>query len=162
VARALIVGCGCRGRELGRELRDGGWEVRGTSRDEAALDVIEEAGLEPAAADPDRPGTILELCGDVAVVVWLLGSAAGAPELVAAIHGPRLERLLEKLVDTPVRGFVYESGGSVAPVLLRDGREIVGRAATRWRIPVGFIEEGRDQSGWPARAAGIVTGLLAG
>ena len=161
MARALIVGCGCRGRELGRKLRDGGWQVRGTSRDEAALDVIQDAGLEPAAADPDRPGTILELCGEVAVVVWLLGSAAGNPELVAAIHGPRLERLLENLVDTPVRGFVYESDGSVAPGLLREGREIVERAATRWRIPAGFIEEGRDQPGWPARAAGIVTGLLA-
>ena len=63
------------------------------------LDAIAGAGLEPAEADPDRPGTILELSG-VAVVVWLLGSATGERRTVAAIHGPRLERLLEKLVDT--------------------------------------------------------------
>ena len=60
---------------------------------------------------------MLELCGDVAVVVWLLGSASGEPETIAAIHGPRLESLLEKLVDSPVRGFAYEAAGSV------DGRD---------------------------------------
>ena len=33
------------------------------------------AELHRAGADPDRPGTVLDLVGDVAVVVWLLGSA---------------------------------------------------------------------------------------
>ena len=32
VARALIVGCGCRGRMLGQRLVEDGWAVRGTSR----------------------------------------------------------------------------------------------------------------------------------
>jgi uncharacterized protein YbjT (DUF2867 family) len=133
VARALIVGCGCRGRELGAELRERGWEVRGTSRSAAGLERIEAAGLEAAEADPERPGTVLDLCGDVAVVVWLLGSATGEPEDVAAIHGPRLERLLEKLVDSPVRGFLYELGGPAG------GGEIVERAGETWRIPVGCV-----------------------
>ncbi len=31
LARALIVGCGCHGRELGAELLPAGWQVRGTS-----------------------------------------------------------------------------------------------------------------------------------
>jgi uncharacterized protein YbjT (DUF2867 family) len=131
VARALIVGCGCRGRELGTGLRERGWQVRGTSRDPEGLRAIEDAGLEPAQADPDRPGTILELCGDVTVVVWLLGHATGEPDELANIHGSRLERLLEKLVDSPVRGFLYEGEA---------GREIVERAAQTWRIPIGFIE----------------------
>ena len=108
MARALIVGCGRRGRALGNELAARGWQVRGTSRVDSGLEAIDHAGLEPALADPDRPGTILELIGDVAVVVWLLGSADGEADELAAIHGPRLERLLEKLVDTPVRGFAYE------------------------------------------------------
>jgi uncharacterized protein YbjT (DUF2867 family) len=128
VARALIVGCGCRGRKLGEALLADGWAVRGTSRRTEGLTAIEAAGIEPALADPDRPGTILELVNDVAVLVLLLGSAHGTEEELAAIHGPRLERLLEHLVETPVRGVVYE--GTEA------GAEIVRAAERTWRIPV--------------------------
>lgn len=159
MARALIVGCGCRGRELGRELIGRGWQVRGTAREPSALAAIEAAGLEAASADPDRPGTILDLVGDVTVVVWLLGSAAGEPEAVAAIHGPRLERLLEKLVDTPVRGFAYEAAGSAPPEALSAGREIVERAAATWRIPFALLE-GEHGDGWVHAAAERVIGLL--
>jgi nucleoside-diphosphate-sugar epimerase len=128
VARALIVGCGCRGRALGESLLAEGWAVRGTSRRTEGLAAIEAAGIEPALADPARPGTILELVNDIAVLVLLLSSARGTEEDLAAIHGPRLERLLEHLVDTPVRGVVYE--GTEA------GAEIVHAAARTWRIPV--------------------------
>jgi uncharacterized protein YbjT (DUF2867 family) len=136
VARALIVGCGCRGRALGGNLLAEGWAVRGTSRREEGLAAIEAAGIEPALADPDRPGTILELVNDVAVLVLLLGSAQGTEEELAAIHGPRLERLLEHLVETPVRGVVYE--GTEA------GTEIVLAASRTWQIPVEVIGEGAD------------------
>ena len=139
MARALIVGCGCRGRLLGAQMLGRGWAVRGTSRSEPGLAEIAAAGIEPALADPDRPGTVLDLVGDVTVVHWLLGSATGDPEEIAAIHGPRLERLLERLVDTPVRGFVYEAAGTVAPDLLNGGSEIVRAAAQRWRIPVEIV-----------------------
>jgi uncharacterized protein YbjT (DUF2867 family) len=161
VARALIVGCGCRGLELGRELVADGWLVRGTSRDPARLEAISAAGLEGALADPDRPGSVLELCGDVAMVVWLLGSAAGDAELLQAIHGPRLERLLEKLVDTPVRGFAYEAVGTAPSRLLTGGREIVERAAATWRIPVAFVELSPGQENWAREVATEVVGLLA-
>jgi nucleoside-diphosphate-sugar epimerase len=128
VARALIVGCGCRGRELGARLLEDSWAVRGTSRREEGLAAIDAAGIEPATADPDRPGTILELVGDVAVLVLLLGSAEGSPEELEAIHGPRLERLMEHLVETPVRGVVYEG--------TEGGEQIVRTASRTWRIPV--------------------------
>ena len=160
--RALIVGCGCHGRALGERLAASDWQVRGTSRNPEGLAAIEDAGLEATAADPDRPGTILELCGDVAVVVWLLGSATGEGGAVEAIHGPRLERLLEKLVDSPVRGFAYEAAGSVPAVCLRGGREIVERAAETWRIPVTTVEGERSEAGWADRAAASVGGLLSG
>ncbi len=159
MARALIVGCGCRGRELGRCLVADGWQVRGTTRG-AAIDEIEAAGLEVALADPDRPGTILDLVGDAAVVVWLLGSAAGEPELIAAIHGTRLESLLEKLVDTPVRGFAYEASGTVQAKRLAGGRKIVERAGETWRIPISTIEADPSAEGWAAQAADAVRGLL--
>ena|SRR5215207_6607842 len=127
MARALIVGCGCRGRELGERLLADGWAVRGTSRREEGLAAIEAAGIEAALADPDQPGTILELVNDVAVLVLLLGNATGSEEELAAIYGPRLERLMEHLVETPVRGMVYEG--------TEGGAEIVAAASRTWRIP---------------------------
>jgi nucleoside-diphosphate-sugar epimerase len=136
LARALIVGCGCRGRELGKALLAEGWAVRGTSRREEGLAAIEGAGIEAAPADPECPATLLELVDDVAVVYWMLGSAVGDAENLAAIHGPRLERLLERLVETPVRRFVYEAFGSVGAEVLEHGAALVERAAATWRIPV--------------------------
>jgi nucleoside-diphosphate-sugar epimerase len=160
LARALIVGCGCRGRQLGSELAQIGWQVRGTSRTPDGLGAVEAAGLEPAEADPDRPGSVLDLCGDVAVVVWLLGSAGGEADTISSIHGPRLERLLEKLVDTPVRGFAYEGSGTVERDLLDGGRRIVERAGETWRIPFAFLSSRRDAPGWATTSAAAVAGLL--
>lgn len=144
MARALIVGCGCRGRALGGALAAEGWQVRGTSRTPEGVAAIEAAGLEGAICDPDRIVTVFELLDDVTVIVWALASARGEEEALAALHGPRLERLLEHLVDTPVRGFVYEASGSVASEYLEAGREIARAAELRWRIPVALIERGPD------------------
>ena len=160
LARALIVGCGCRGRALGGELIGAGWQVRGTSRHQARLGEIGACGIEGAIADPNQPGTILDLAADVAVIVWLLGSALGAPEMIAAIHGPRLERLLERLVDTPVRGFAYEAVGRVPPRHLSSGREIVRAAEQRWQIPTAIIDADPRDPGWAEISAGAVSSLL--
>lgn len=153
MARALLVGCGCRARELGRELLADGWQVRGTARGPSALEEIERSGIEPALADPDRVGSVLDHVGDVTVVAWLLGSATGSAEEVAALHGPRLERVLEQLVDTPVRGFVYEGAGSTPANTLAGGAVAVRDAAARWRIRVAVLDA--DSAEWRqwARAA---------
>jgi nucleoside-diphosphate-sugar epimerase len=148
VARALIVGCGCRGRALGSRLRGASWQVRGTTRDPGNTDEILAAGLEAAVADPDRVATVLEHVGDVTLVFWLLGSAAGEPELLDALHGPRLERMLEEVVDTPVRGVVYESSGGLSPARLEHGAAIVRVASERWRIPVEIVDA--DPGDWEA------------
>jgi uncharacterized protein YbjT (DUF2867 family) len=157
MARALIVGCGCCGRSLGERLLAEGWAVRGTSRCEEGMAAIAAAGIEPALADPEQPGTLLELVGDVAVVVLALGAVTGDPELLAAIHGPRLSSLLERLVDTPVRGVVYEAGGSAGPELLGGGAEILRAAANTWRIPVELVQAPRDEpEAWVgAMASGV-------
>ena len=125
-----------------------GWQARGTTRYPGNAEDILAAQLEAVVADPDRVPSILDHVGDVTVVFWLLGSALGEPEAIAAIHGPRLERLLEKLVDTPVRGFVYEASGRVQRHHLERGAEIVREAAERWRIPVEVVTE--DPSDWEA------------
>jgi uncharacterized protein YbjT (DUF2867 family) len=162
VARALLVGCGCRGRLLGGGLLDQGWAVRGTSRRPDGLAAIEEAGIEAAEADPAWPGTVLDHVGDVTVVFWLLGSAGGEDEEIEAIHGQRLERLLEKLVDTPVRGFVYEAAGTVAARHLERGRAAVEEAAGRWRIPVSFVEaDPLDPTAWAEQMLAAMRELMA-
>jgi hypothetical protein len=53
---------------------------------------------------------------------------------------------MEKLVDTPVRGFVYEGAGRVRRHQLERGAAIVREAAGRWRIPVEVVTE--DPGDW--------------
>jgi hypothetical protein len=125
------------------------------------LEAIAEAGLDGVWADPSRVATVLDHVGDVAVVCWLLASAAGGEEEIAALHGPRLERLLEELVDTPVRGFVYEAEGSAAPAALVGGRAAVRAATERWRIPGTVIEaDPGDVAGWTDAASAAVEAAL--
>jgi hypothetical protein len=163
VARAYIVGCGCRGSTLGRRLHLAGWQVRGTTREPLNSDRILEAGLEAVVADPDRVGTVLEYVGEVTILYWLLGSAVGEPELVAALHGPRLERLLEELVDTPVRGVVYEAAGTVPEKQLEGGAAIVRAASERWRIPAEVVDaDPRDWEGWLEEMLAATERLIGG
>ena len=153
MARALIVGCGCRGRGLGERLLAEGWAVRGTSRREENLTAIEAAGIEPALADPAAPGTVLDLVGDVTAIAWMLGSAQGSGEELSALHGTVLERVLERIVETPVRRFVYEAAGSVDPALLARGREAVEAAGERWRIPIAVLSADPDE--WAAQVISL-------
>jgi len=139
VARALIVGCGCRGRALGAGLAEQGWLVRGTSRFDTALAQIDATGIEAVQGDPARVGDVLDHVADVTLVFWLLGTATGEEAEVAALHDQLLQRLLEEFIDTPVRGVVYEAAGSVAPELLRRGAEIVEAARSTWRIPAEVV-----------------------
>src|SRR5262245_7213738 len=81
-------------------------------------------------ADPDRLATVVPVLAGVSVVCWLMGTAEGSPEL----HGVRLESLAEHLVDTPVRGVVYEAAGTVDASLLERGAQIVRAAAETWHI----------------------------
>jgi nucleoside-diphosphate-sugar epimerase len=161
VARALLVGCGCHGRELGRALLDDGWAVRGTTRRPDGIAAIEAAGIEAALADPDRVGTILELVGDVAVVAWLFGSAVGTGEELEALNRLRLESLLPKLVDSPVRGFVYEGAGTVDATVLGAGAGLVEAAARTWRIPARIVRAERaGGGGWTAQMAAAIAATV--
>ncbi len=83
------------------------------------------------------------------------------PEALAAIHGPRLERLLERLVDTPVRGVVYEAAGSVGTDLLEGGAELVRAAARTWRIPAEIVvADPNDPAEWSKQMANAALELV--
>ncbi len=160
MARCLIVGCGCRGRALTSELRASGHAVRGTTRQPERLQAIAAAGADPVLADPDRLATLLPALDHVSVVVLPLGSASGSPELVSALHGPRLAALLRKLIDTPVRGVVYEASGSVDTSVLARGAAQVASACERSRIAHVLVSAG--PADWTEVMAAAVARVLRG
>jgi nucleoside-diphosphate-sugar epimerase len=162
VARVLIVGCGCRGQALARTLAADGHAVRGTTRDSARSADIAAAGAEPFVGDPDRIGTLMDALAGVTILCWLMGSATGDHERVAALHDGRLRMLCEKLVDTPVRGLVYEAAGSVGEEALARGLEVARDAHERWMIPLEELDVSPDDhEAWLAAARGAVGRLLA-
>ena len=104
--------------------------MRGTTRSPERLAELQAAGVEGALADPDRLATIVPALSGVSVVCWLMGTAESSPE----VHGARLQTLVEHLVDTPVRGLVYEAAGTVDASLLQRGAQIVRVASETWHI----------------------------
>ena len=149
MARVLIVPCGCRGRELASSLVEAGHAVRGTTRSRDHAGAIRDAGAEPFIGDPDRIGTLMDALYGVTVVCWLMGTLP-VPEL----HEGRLRMLWEKLVDTPVRGVVYEG-------CLPQGEEVARAAAATWQIPLQILRtDPRDHGAWLRAATTAVAALL--
>jgi hypothetical protein len=103
----------------------------------------------------------MEALYGVTVVAWLLGSAEG--ERAEELHAGRLRMLCEKLVDTPVRGLVYEGAGTLPEEVLAGGAEVVRRAAATWNIPVEVLATHPDAcEAWTADAVAAVDRLLGG
>jgi len=161
LARCLIIGCGCRGRALGRALTIAGYTTRGTTRDPGNRGQIEAAGAEPFIGDPNLVGTLAGAFDHVSVACILLGSAVGSAEQVTALHGSRLEMLLARMLDTTVRGVVYEAAGSVDPAVLRAGASILRAACERSSIPcVWLVADPRHHAAWLDAAGDAVERLL--
>ena len=96
-----------------------------------------------------------------AVVCLLLGSARGAREQIETLHGPRLEMLLGRLIDTTVRGVVYETQGSVPDGLLAAGAAHIRRTCTGSHIPFELLEASpADHPAWLAAALTAVERLV--
>jgi uncharacterized protein YbjT (DUF2867 family) len=163
VARCLIIGGGCRGLELASRLRVGGHAVRITTRDPAAAAAIEAAGAEPFVGDPDRIGTLAPALAHVGVAFVLLGTATGTPDQLAALHGTRLDMLIERTLDTTVRGVVYEQAGSVDPELLAEGARRIRTGCERSLIPYVLLDADPSvRAQWLAQALGAAERVLGG
>lgn len=160
MARVLIVGCGQRGRELARGLLAAGHTVRGTTRHRGHLAAIERTGAEAVCAVPDRVATLVPAFADVAVACLLLGSAMGPPAEIEALHTTRLETLLTRMIDTPIRGVLYEAAGTVDRLLLARGAALVEACCERSRIPYRVLHGTGDE--WPLEAIEAVETLLFG
>src|SRR5947209_19816979 len=109
MARILIVGGGCRGRLLAGDLVGKGHAIRITTREERGRAAIEARGAECWIGTPDRLGTLRGALEGVTLACWLLGSASGSAPQVGALHTSRLGAFVRQLIDTTVRGFIYEA-----------------------------------------------------
>jgi hypothetical protein len=159
----MIVGGGCRGRQLAGEMLAEGHAVRISTRTEAGRAAIEGVGGECWIGTPDRLATLRGALDSVTVLCWMLGAATGSDKELSALHGPRLELFLTQAIDTTVRGFVYESRGSSTPAsILREGERTVRRLTAQSSIPVAFLSaDPRDREAWLADARTAVRSLLA-
>ncbi|HEX4109071.1 MAG TPA: hypothetical protein VHX88_13115 [Solirubrobacteraceae bacterium] len=153
MARVLLVGGGCRGRQLTAELMAAGHAVRATTRTEAGRAAIEATGAECWIGTPDRIASLRYALENVTALAWLLGTARGEPEGVAALHGSRLAFMLSQTIDTTIRGVLYEARGSVAPQVLEQGGELARAHCAYNAIPYGPITV--DPADGPAWVAAV-------
>lgn len=135
--------------------------MRGTTRDPERVAALEADGIEPVVGDPDRVGTIAPALEHVGVVCVLLGSATGSPEALAALHGPRLEMLLSRTLDSTVRGLVYECAGSVDRGVLARGAETVRAVCEASCIPYALLDaDPNAHEQWVEEALSAIDRLL--
>jgi uncharacterized protein YbjT (DUF2867 family) len=159
--RALMVGGGCRGLALAAQVIADGHAVRAVTRDESGRAAIEASGAECVIGDPDRIGTLRYALDNVTVLLWLLGTASGDPEQVRALHDTRLEFMLERTIDTTVRGVVYEAAGSVSPDVLAIGEAHVKRLCGRNEIPLVVVRADPAQRvAWLGEVGAAIETLL--
>jgi nucleoside-diphosphate-sugar epimerase len=162
VARILIVGGGCRGRQLAAGLLSDGHAVRITTRGEPGRPAIEELRAECWVGTPDRLATLRGSLDGVAVACWLLGTAVGPADDLAALYTTRLELFLTQAIDTTVRGVVYEPAGAAVPSpAAEEGAALSRRLTELNRIPyAALVRDPADSEGWVAEARSAVLGLL--
>jgi hypothetical protein len=147
--RALLVGGGRPGLELTRRLTADGHAVRFVTRNEAFVPEIEAAGGEAYIGDPDRIGSLRYGLDNVTVLLWLLGRAPAGD-----LHGSRLEMMMERTIDTTVRGMIYEG--------TPEGAAVVERRASYNEIPFAILQTPRDDAGaWVSAILDDIDGVLA-
>ena len=161
MARLLILGGGCRGLRLAREVAQEGHATRVVTRSESRRAQVQAAGAECWIGDPDRLGTLRGALDGVTIACWLLATAAGSEEQLRALHGPRLRSFVSQAIDTTVRGLLYEAAGTVPRPLLAAGAEIVRATSAHNSIPIALLEaDPAAEERWTRAALAAVHELL--
>lgn len=156
-----MVGGGARGRALAGSLIAQRHAARITTRSEAGRAAIEAVGAECWIGTPDRVASLRYALENVTIACWLLGTATGSAEQLAALHGPRLAFFCSQAIDTTVRGLVYEAGGCVDSRLLLAGADLLATKAAFNEIPLRILDaDPADAGAWQAQAMAAVAGLL--
>jgi hypothetical protein len=147
--RVLLVGGGRPGLALTCSLTADGHAIRFVTRHEGFRDNIEAAGGECYIGDPDRVGSLRYGLDNVTVLLWLMGKAPDGD-----LHGSRLTMMMERTIDTTVRGVVYEGtpGGAAE----------VARMAEYNEIPHAILDAPRDdEDAWVTAVLAAIDGVLA-
>jgi len=151
------VGGGCRGRLLAAELVAEGHAVRITTRTDAGRPAIEAAGAECWLGTPARLATLRGVLDSVAVACWLLAGARGEREELQELHHERLSFFLTQLIDTTVRGFVYEPPDNAS----LSGEQVAVQLTARNAIPLQLLRaDPGDPAAWVLAARHAVLQLL--
>jgi uncharacterized protein YbjT (DUF2867 family) len=146
---------------LAERLRGDGHAIRGTTRRLPRVAELEAAGVEAHVGDPDRVATLAPALDHVVIACVLLGSASGPPEALTALHDTRLRMLLTRMVDSTVRGIVYEVRGSAPAAALDAGARHVRAVCEDALIPYALLDaDPSAPQAWVATAHATVGGLL--
>ncbi|HXQ00968.1 MAG TPA: hypothetical protein VN845_13010 [Solirubrobacteraceae bacterium] len=164
MARVLIVEGASRGLRFAETLLVEGHAVRIVAADPGRRGEIEAIGAECFVGTPDRLATLRGALEHVTIACWLFADLDGEDGLVRALHGPRLERFVCSAIDTTLRGFLYEAGGSIVSAdILAEGERIVSETAARNLIPVAILTaDPLDIDVWLAQAGSALGVLLEG
>jgi hypothetical protein len=148
------VGGGERGLVLARELTAEGHAVRAVTPDEARRAEIEATGAECWIGTPDRIGSLRYALDNVTVLLWLLGEEDNRD-----LHGSRLTMMLERVIDSTVRGLVYETGAPATET----GAAEVRRMAAYNEIPYAFVDafDPAEEADWVRGIREAIDGVLA-
>jgi hypothetical protein len=138
--------------------------VRVTARSEARRASIEAVGAQCWIGTPDRLGTLRGALENVTFACWLLGSADGSEAELRGLHGPRLEAFVRQLIDTTVRGLIYEATGPALPgKLAAEAEQMVRGLAEHNEIPHTIIRaDPDDPERWMEEARAAVSRMLNG
>jgi hypothetical protein len=144
-----MVGGGRPGLQLTRRLTADGHAVRFVTRHEGFREEIEAAGGETYIGDPDRIGSLRYALDNVTILLWLLGRVPAGD-----LHGSRLTMMMERTIDTTVRGVIYEG--------TPEGAEVVERMAAYNEIPYAILDAPRaDADVWASAILHEIDGVLA-
>ena len=159
VARILIVGGGCPGRQLAALMIERGHAVRITTRSERGRSAIEQTGAECWIGTPDRLATMRGALDHVTIACWMLGRRARRGEGAggASLLAPRVLPLAGDRHDRARLSLRRDAGGAVPaelPGRRRADRQADDRAERDSGRRAGERRLGRgERVDWPPRRA---------
>ncbi len=156
MARVLVCVDPARSEEFARAFADQPFAVQ------VAVDGGTPGGGEAVAFDALRLGTLLPLLAETSCLCWCFGMPARPAGEQRELHTTRLQSVLERIVDSPVRAFVYEAPAAEGAAELPPSGELVRSSCERLRIRHAIVgtEPGHQVAARQVAAAALA--LLAG
>lgn len=160
MARVLVCVDPARSEEFARAFADQPFAVQ------LAVDGGTPGGGEAVAFDALRLGTLLPLLAGTSCLCWCFGMPARPAAEQRELHTTRLQSVLERIVDSPVRAFVYEAPAAApaaeGAVDLTPSGELVRSWCERLRIRHAIVDTEPGPQVAARQVAAAALALLAG